>query len=397
MKSGLVDYRSRKRIPNVWVDLPLLWGWLILCVVGLVMVTSASMELADSEYRDALYFLKRQSAFLFVAAVAGVFVYFTPSDYWFRNARWVLLASLVLLLLVFTDLGKEVNGSRRWLDLGWFTVQPAEIVKLAVIVALARYIARRHEVLRERFAKVLKPLGAVAVSSGLLLFQPDFGAAVILMTIALIMLFLAGVRLGQFALLIAGGGALMALLAVAAPYRLERIKIFLDPWSDPYGSGYQLIQSLIAVGRGGWLGEGLGAGIQKLFYLPEAHTDFIFSVIAEELGFVGVVFIVGAYLHIVLRCFAVARRAEKQGLCAGAFFAYGTGAWIGVQAFINIVVAMGGLPTKGTTLPLISVGGSSLVMVFVALAMTQRIHQETLLRDTVFMRLYESRKRNVLR
>ena len=397
MKSGLVDYRSRKRIPNIWVDLPLLWGWLILCVVGLVMVTSASMELADREYREALYFLKRQSAFLFVAAAAGVFVYFTPSDYWFRNARWVLLASLVLLLLVFTDLGKEVNGSRRWLDLGWFTVQPAEIVKLAVIVSLARYIARRHEVLRERFAKVLKSLGAVAVFSGVLLFQPDFGAMVILVAIALIMLFLAGVRLGQFALLIAGGGALMALLAVAAPYRLERIKIFLDPWSDPYGSGYQLIQSLIAVGRGGWLGEGLGAGIQKLFYLPEAHTDFIFSVIAEELGFVGVVFIVGAYLHIVLRCFAVARRAEKQGLCAGAFFAYGTGAWIGVQAFINIVVAMGGLPTKGTTLPLISVGGSSLVMVFVALAMTQRIHQETLLRDTVFMRLYESRKRNVLR
>lgn len=397
MKNRPVDSWARRRIPNIRMDLPLLYGWLFLCFFGLLMVTSASMEFADREHQEALYFLKRQAFFLLVAVAAGVFVYYTPSDYWFRNTLPVLLLSLLLLLAVFTGFGREVNGSRRWLDFGWLTVQPVEIVKLAVIVFLSRYIVRHREALRQHFVEVLKPLMVVVMVSILLLLQPDYGAAVILMAIAWIMLFLAGVRWQHCICLGLCGGALMAWLAVAAPYRLERIKIFLDPWEDRYGSGYQLVESLIAIGKGGWLGEGLGASVQKLGYLPEAHTDFIFSVLAEELGFVGVVVIVGTYLFIIWRLFVVARRAESQELCAGAFFVYGTGIWIGLQAFVNILVAMSLLPTKGTTLPLVSVGGSSLVMFFVALAIAQRVHRETSLRDTRLMRLYESRTRNAAR
>ena len=393
----LIDYRARRHVPNVWVDLPMVWGVLILCTFGLVMVTSASMEFADHVHQESLYFLKRQSIFILIAIIAGAFVYFTPPSYWFHNSYLLLLLSLLLLLLVLTDVGREVNGSRRWLDFGWFTVQPSEFAKLAVIVFLARHVARHRDTLRRDSAAVLKPVGVVLVFSILILLQPDYGVSVILMAITLAMLFLSGVRLRQLVLMMLCCGSLAVLVATLAPYRLERIRTFLDPWSDPYGNGYQLVQSLIAIGRGGWFGEGLGGGVQKLFYLPEAHTDFIFSVIAEELGFVGVVLIVGTYLCIVLRCFVVARRAEQQKLCAEAFFVYGTGIWIGLQAFINITVAMGGLPTKGTTLPLVSVGGSSLVTIFIALAMVQRVHQEALCRDVVLMRLYESEKKNVSR
>lgn len=398
MNTGFMDYRTCRRIPDMWVDWPTVWSFLILCAMGLLMVASASMEFAAREQQQALYFLKKQFVFMLIAAAAGICVYFTAPDYWFRNADKVFWLTFFLLLLVLLpDVGKEVKGSRRWLDLVWFTVQPSEIAKLALIICLARYIDRHRQALHGHLWQSLKPLAIVTLFCIPILYQPDYGAAATLMAITFAMLFLAGIKLRFFLLLIAAGISLFAILALWEDYRVSRIKAFLNPWSDPYDSGYQLVQSMIAISRGSWWGEGLGNSVQKLFYLPEVHTDFIFSVIAEELGFIGVLLVVGAYLCLVLRCFAIARRAGRQGLCAGAFLVYGIGVWVGLQAFGNIAVAMGSVPTTGTTLPLISVGGSSLVTVFVALAMTQRIRREALLRDAVLVRLYESRKINALR
>ncbi len=391
-------WRPRAGATNIWVDTPMVCLFAVLCVLGLIMVTSASMEFADRRYDDALRFLKRQSLFILFASAVAAGVYLKPSAFWFRNSFYLLGACTALLIAVLIpDLGREVNGSRRWLDLVVLTVQPSEITKLAVIIFMADYIARRREELCTSFAGFLKPLALVLFLSLLIFFEPDYGVAVILVGVALAMLFLAGAALHQLLLVLIAAGGLAAVAAIAAPYRWARIMGFLDPWSDPFTSGYQLAQSLIAIGSGGWFGQGLGDGIQKLFYLPEAHTDFIFSVIAEELGFVGVCLVVIVYFGIVWRCFGVAGRAERRGLQAGAFFAYGTGIWLGAQAFVNIAVAAGLLPTKGITLPGISVGGSSLVTVFIALAIVQRIHHETCCEDTLLMRRYRLGRGDVSR
>lgn len=386
-------YRSRDRVTNIWADAPLTCLLAVLCIFGLIMVTSASMEFADRRYGDALHFLKRQGVFLLLALAAAVIVYWRPSELWFRNSFHLLLFCAALLIAVLIpEIGKEVNGSRRWLDFKVFTVQPSEAAKLAVIVFLADYVARRREEVGATFKGFFKPLLVVTFLALLVFLEPDYGVSVILLAIAFSMLFLAGAKLGQSLLLLVVTGGVMMLAAVAAPYRWARIKAFLDPWSDPLESGYQLTQSLIAVGSGGWFGQGLGASVQKLFYLPEAHTDFIFAVIAEELGFVGVCLVVIAYFGVVWRCFVVAARAERMRIYAGAFFAYGVGVWVGIQAFVNVAVVVGLLPTKGITLPLISVGGSSLVVLAVAFAIVQRIHYESCCADAVLMRRYRSER-----
>ena len=388
--------RTRAGVSSIWVDTSMMWLFFALCLFGLLMVTSASMGFAESRYGDPLYFLKRQSFFMLIALLVAVVVYLRPSDSWFRHSPALLGASIALLIVVLIpDIGKEVNGSRRWLDFQAFTVQPSEAVKLVVVIFLADYIARRREEVRATFRGFFKPLGVVLLLALLVLLEPDYGVAVILVGVALALLFLAGAKIWQSLLLLVAGAGLAACAVVAAPYRWERVKTFLDPWSVQFESGYQLTQSLIAVGSGGWFGKGLGGGIQKLFYLPEAHTDFIFAVIAEELGFVGVGAVVAVYFGILWRCFSIAARAERRGFCAGAFFCYGMGIWIGVQAFVNIAVVMGLLPTKGITLPAVSVGGSSLVMVFAGLAAVQRIHHETCCEDPVLMRRYQLRKHGV--
>ena len=393
---NVLSPQAQKSNRNIWVDTPMMWLFCGLCIVGLLMTASASMEFADRRYGDALYFLQRQFLFILLASLLACAVYFRPSDFWFRNSFLILAVCLLLLAIVLIpDIGKEVNGSRRWLDLKVLTVQPSEGAKLAVIIFLADYIARRRTEICKTFNGHFKPLVLVMVPASLILLEPDYGMAVIIVLIAFVMLFLAGAQLWQSLMLMVVGGGLAALMMLAVPYRLERVKIFLDPWSAQFESGYQLVQSLIAIGSGGWFGQGLGGGMQKLFYLPEAHTDFIFSVLAEELGFVGVCFIIAAYFGILWRCFNVAARAERQGLCAGAFFAYGVGIWIGAQAFMNIAVVMGLLPTKGMTLPFISVGGSSLMAVFIAVAIVQRIHHETCCENTLLMRRYRMRRNGV--
>ena len=383
---------------NIWVDMPLLLLFVGLCLFGLLMVMSASMEFADHRYGDALHFMKRQVFFIALATVIAFAVYLGPTDFWFRNSFYIFGICLVALVVVLIpEIGREVNGARRWLDFKVITVQPSEGAKLAVTLFIADYLTRRRDEVCASFKGFIKPLVVVALPAVLILAQPDYGMAVTLFGVAFVMLFIAGGKIWQvLCMLFAGGGAL-ALIAVAAPYRWERIKVFLDPWSQQFEGGYQLTQSLIAVGSGGWFGQGLGNGVQKLSYLPEAHTDFIFSVIAEELGFIGVLLVVAVYFAMMWRCFGVAARAERYRLYAGAFFSYGTGIWITAQAFVNIAVVMGLLPTKGMTLPAVSVGGSSLLAVFVALAIVQRVHHDTCCEDTVLMRRYQMRKDHGLR
>ena len=392
----MVDYRLRKSGLNPWVDLLMVRLFAILCIGGLVISTSASMEFADYRYGDAFYFLKRQSFFMLIALALAFIAYSKSFEFWLRHVGKMLALCFVLLTIVLIpDVGREVNGSRRWLDFFFFTVQPSEIAKFVMIVFLADYIVRRNKEVRTTFLGFIIPISVVAFFSLLVLAEPDYGTAVLLLAIAFLMLFLAGAKLLQILLSFLVGGGVIALLVVLVPYRWARIKTFLDPWSDPFASGYQLIQSLIAVGSGGWFGQGLGDSVQKLFYLPEAHTDFIFAVIAEEFGFVGVSFVIALYAGILWRCFVVAKRAESREIFAGAFFSYGVGIWIGIQAFVNIAVVMGVLPTKGISLPAISIGGSNLVIVFIALAVVQRIHRETFYQDIELTRQHNLRKRYV--
>jgi cell division protein FtsW len=270
-----------------------------------------------------------------------------------------------------------VNGSTRWINLGIIRLQVSEPAKLLAFIYMAGYLVRRGDEVRNSGAGFLKPLGLLLVAAVLLLLEPDFGATVVLMTTALVMMFMAGVSLWKFGGLIALAGAAFASLAILSPYRLNRLTAFIDPWNDPFNTDFQLTQSLIAIGRGEWFGVGLGASIQKLFYLPEAHTDFVFAVFAEEMGLVGITVLLGLYAFVVFRSYRIAATAEQGGNLFAAYLAYGIGTWLGIQAIINIGVNTGLLPTKGLTLPLMSYGGSSMLVSCVAIALLLRIDYET--------------------
>ncbi len=277
--------------------------------------------------------------------------------------------------------GRQVNGATRWLPLGVFQLQVSELAKLLTIVYLAGYLVRRNQELRESVWGFLKPMGLLALICMLLLLEPDFGAAVVLLASALGMMYLAGVRIWQFSALLMVTGTAMASLAYFSPYRWARVVSFLNPWDDPFNSGFQLVQSLIAFGRGEWFGVGLGGSVQKLFYLPEAHTDFLLAVLAEELGVAGTALVIGLFTVLVWRAVLIGARAERVGRFFSAYVAYGIGLWIGLQAFVNIGVNMGVLPTKGLTLPLMSYGGSSMVVTCMALALLLRIGHEAARRE----------------
>jgi len=368
-------------------DASLAWTALLLLAFGLVMVYSASIAMSEASAHTgnrAWYFLMRHGLFLVVGLAAAAVAVQVPVKAWQRLAPWLFIAGAALLVLVLVPgIGKSVNGSRRWLSLFVVNVQPSEFMKLVVVLYAASYAVRRatflnaEQPLKQTLVRGFLPLFAVMVCvGGLLLVEPDFGAFVVIVAIAFGILFLGGLDwrlfLGLALLLPVALGAIL----VAAPYRLQRLTAFLDPWSDPLGKGYQLSHSLIAFGRGEWFGVGLGSSVEKLLFLPEAHTDFLLAVVAEELGFAGVSLVIALFIWLLYRAYAIGRQAARLERSFAALVAQGIGVWIGVQAFINIGVNVGVLPTKGLTLPLLSFGGSGIVANCVALAILMRIDFE---------------------
>jgi len=369
--------RSGHRQGGVHLDPVTITLTLALVLLGLVMVTSASVSIASHETGQPFYYLERQ-LLLVAAGTVGALLLFSIRSEWLERASGPLLAvALLLLALVLVPgLGHAVNGSRRWLRLGALNFQVSELARVLVLVYVASYAVRREQQLRETFMGLVKPLSLLALAAGLLLVEPDFGAATVLFAAGFGLLFLAGARLRYvLAMMVLAGGA-FAVLALGAGYRVRRLTTFLDPWADPFNSGFQLTQSLIAIGRGQWLGVGLGESVQKLFYLPEAHTDFLFAVLAEELGLLGVALTLALFLALIWRAFHIARLASDAGLRFPALLAAGFGLWVGIQTFINIGVNMGVLPTKGLTLPLMSYGRSSLIVALAWVGVLLRVYHE---------------------
>ncbi|HEX8540556.1 MAG TPA: putative lipid II flippase FtsW [Pseudomonas sp.] len=360
------------------VDFPMLAGCLALLGLGLVMITSASSEVAAVQSGNTLYMMTRHLIYMIIGIGACGVTMMIPVATWQRLGWLMLLGAFGLLVMVLIPgVGREVNGSMRWIGFGAFNVQPSEIAKLFVVIFLAGYLIRRQTEVRESWMGFFKPFIVLLPMAGLLLMEPDFGATVVMMGAAAAMLFLGGVGLFRFSLMVALAVGAVFVLVQAQPYRMARLITFTDPWSDQFGSGYQLTQALIAFGRGEWLGVGLGNSVQKQFYLPEAHTDFVFSVLAEELGVVGSLLTVGLFLFVSIRAMYIGMWAERAKQFFGAYVAYGLAfLWIG-QILINIGVNVGLLPTKGLTLPFLSYGGSSLVICCASLGLLLRIEWES--------------------
>ena len=354
----------------------------VLLALGILMVASSSLPFAMESRGNGFYFVFRHLTYLLIGGTLAAIVLTRPSADWQKIAMHLLVACLVMLVLVLI-LGREINGAKRWLGAGVFTVQVSELAKLFVIIYLADYLQRRNELLRTRFEGFFRPLLILGFTAFLLLLEPDYGASVVIMVTCLAMMFLAGAKVWQFLALCLVAAAVLALVALSAEYRLARLKTFLDPWADPYGSGYQLTQSLIAFGRGEWWGQGLGNSLQKLAYLPEAHTDFVFAVFAEEFGLFGVIIVLSLFALLVLRILRVAQLALRAELAFPAYACVGIATWFALQALINIGVASGALPTKGLTLPFISYGGNALIVTLVAIAFVLRVDFERRLRAGV--------------
>jgi cell division protein FtsW len=355
--------------------------WLLLSAgallyIGLVMITSASTQVGEVKLGDPLYYFSRHAVFLVGGIAAGIAASMIKIDWWFKSGWLLLFTSLALLVLVLV-IGREVNGSTRWIRLGPINVQPSEIAKLFLLGYLAGYLVRRREEVMDSWWGFVKPIVVMFVVATLLLIEPDFGATVVIVAAALGMIFLSGAKPAKFIALMAVCLALGVMLIIWKPYRLKRLWAYTDPWADQFNSGYQLTQSLIAFGRGEWTGLGLGQSVQKLMFLPEAHTDFVYAIIAEEFGLVGAGIVILLFSVLVSRGMCIAANAEKAGQLYAALFAYGISLLIGIQAFINIGVNTGLLPTKGLTLPLISYGGSSLIMSCIAVGVLYRIDRET--------------------
>lgn len=369
--------RSAGRQQRLAIDPVIVTTVFGLLLVGLVMVTSASLTVSERNGVDPFFYFERQLMSVLLGCTLGAAVVAVPIAVWRRCSPYLLIASFALLALVLVPgIGHEVNGSTRWIRIGPLNFQPSELARWLLVTYIAIFAVRHQTELRSSAQGFWKPLAVLAAAAVLLLAEPDFGAAVVLCVTGTAVLFVAGARMRDFLVVCGVGAAGGAALAVVSPYRLKRILAFLDPWSDPFDSGFQLTQSLIAVGRGEWFGVGLGSSIQKLFYLPEAHTDFVFAVLAEEFGLLGVLAVVAAFLVLMLRSLRLARIAADAGMPLHACLAAGFGMWIGLQAFLNIGVNMGLLPTKGLTLPLLSYGRSSMLVTLAWIGMLLRVHHE---------------------
>ncbi len=371
--------RSRRNVAEY--DMVLIWLGIALLSFGLVMVYSASIDIAEANRSTgyhSTFFLSRQLVFIVIGLLAGYAAFQVPAFKWQSFAPWLFLGGLSLLVLVLVPgIGRNVNGSQRWLPLGIINLQPSELMKLAAVLYAADYTVRKAAFMHNFKQGFLPMLVAILSTGFLLLREPDFGAFVVIIVIAMSTLFLGGLNLRIFAGLFVLSVVGFVGLIWSSPYRLQRIVGFMDPWADPYGKGYQLSHALIAFGRGQWLGLGLGGSVEKLFYLPEAHTDFLLAVIAEELGFVGVAVVIALFAWLVIRAFQIGREAAQLERHFCALTAMGIGVWIGVQACINIGVNMGLLPTKGLTLPFLSFGGSGIVANCIAIAILLRVDYET--------------------
>jgi cell division protein FtsW len=366
--------RPRRLAIDPWVIGPVA----ALLLVGLVMVASASIGVSDRDMGTPFYFFQRQLAFVCLGLVAAGVAVSIPTALWDRYSKGLMVAAFLLLLLVLVPgIGHEVNGSRRWVRLGFMNFQVSELARVLLLTYIASYAVRRAGELRADFKGFMKPVGVLAGAAVLLLLEPDFGAATVLMATGLAVLFLAGVRILHLMVPLVLGVAAMSALAVTSSYRLRRLTSFRNPWEDAFDSGFQLTQSLMAIGRGEWFGVGLGSSVQKLFYLPEAHTDFVFAVLAEEFGLLGVVLVLGLFALLVGRALAISRNAARAGLAFQSLLAAAVGIWLGLQVFVNVGVNMGLLPTKGLTLPLLSYGGSSMLVTLGWLGVLLRVHHET--------------------
>jgi cell division protein FtsW len=371
----------KQHAPAAEYDRALVWVATVLLGLGLVMVYSASIAIAEGSRgtgHQSMYYLLRHGVYVALSVAMALIVFQIPMRVWQRSAPYLFMLGLVLLALVLVPgIGREVNGSRRWLPLYFVNLQPSELMKLAVLVYAADYTVRKAAFM-DSFRKGFLPmLMVMLLTGGLLLREPDLGAFAVIAAIAMGILFLGGMSWRLFAGLMVMLVIGFVTLILASPYRLQRVLGFMDPWADPYGKGYQLSHALIAFGRGEWFGVGLGGSVEKLFYLPEAHTDFLLAVIAEELGFVGVLAIILLFAWFVMRAFAIGRRAVMLERHFPALVAQGVGLWIGVQVIINMGVNMGVLPTKGLTLPLLSFGGSAVVVTCCAIAVLLRIDWES--------------------
>lgn len=356
-----------------------------LLIIGLVMITSASTSISERLYHQPFHFFYNQSAHIFLGILFLLIVIRINIKFWHKISKPILLIGLILLIAVLIPgIGHQVNGSMRWVGAGPIRLQVSEFIKLAFVMYLASYLTRRHHAICTNAAEFLKPIAILGILSILLLKEPNFGTAVVIIITTMSMLYLSGVRWWQFVGLLLLAAIAISILAISSPYRMVRLTAFLNPWAHQFNSGYQLTQSLIAFGRGGIFGAGLGSSIQKLFYLPEAHTDFLFAVLAEELGLIGILTVIALYTLMVTRILMIGRRAQLAGMHTEGYMAYGFAIWMGIQAIVNMGVNAGLLPTKGLTLPLMSYGGSSLLITFIAIAILLRID-------------YEARKKSVFR
>jgi cell division protein FtsW len=366
--------------PRTAIDMTLLWCVVLMLAIGFVMVYSASIAMSEAEkmtgYRST-YFMMRHAIYLVIGVVGALVVFQIPMQLWQRAAPFLFMAGgLLLVLVLIPGIGREVNGSRRWINLGFMTMQPSEVMKLLTVLYAADYTVRKAAFMDD-FKKGFLPMFSVMVfMAALLLRQPDFGALVVVTAIAMSILFLGGLNWRVFAGLLVLLAIAFTVLIISSPYRLQRILGFMDPWADPFGKGYQLSHSLIAFGRGEWLGVGLGASVEKLFYLPEAHTDFLMAVIGEELGLIGVTVVLVLFATFIYRAFMVGREAMLREKYFAALVAQGIAIWLSVQAFINMGVNMGLLPTKGLTLPFLSFGGTGILVNCAAVAILLRIDFE---------------------
>jgi cell division protein FtsW len=365
---------SRRRRTQAPFDFPLLLVALGLLAFGMVMVSSASMTIGDTCCKDPFFFVHRHAIALGLALGAALAAFSVPIERWQSFGAWIFLFGILLLVLVLVPgLGRSVNGATRWIPLGPLSLQPSELMKLFAVIYVSGYLVRHADLVANRLSGFIRPMLLVGVAAVLILKQPDFGTTAVMLAAVMGLLFLGGVSVMPFAVLLGTVLTGLAVLVLTSPYRMKRVLSFLNPWEDAFNSGYQLAQALIGFGRGEWLGVGLGNGIQKQYFLPEAHTDFLASVIGEELGLVGMLVIIAAFAFITWRAFRLGARAEAVGQPFAAYLAQGIGLWLGLQAFVNIGVNVGLLPTKGLTLPFLSYGSNSLIAATMGIAILLRI------------------------